>query len=161
MSAEDIQEAKKKGLRNGATVERRYKKKRCEPLNMRQPGMLWTYHLFQEFDYPFPLSNRLTMTKAVNDESQLKTQGIIKQKGALIYGTQDVYEFALTLTRHPQFPEQSKLDLFVWSDPGGIIAGWMVEEATKYIAPKYIEIMEQEAQKRARGQSGIEQHPPS
>ena len=32
---------------------------------------------------------------------------------------------------------------------GGFIAGWMVREATEFIAPQYMQILEEEGQKRA------------
>jgi hypothetical protein len=148
ISEENVIDAKKKGLRNGATVERRYKKEMCNPQDMSQPGKEWDYHLFQEIDYPFPLTDRWMLTKVVNDETESK-KGIYKQKGELIYGRQDVYEFALEAHPHPKYPDQTYFTMFIWSDPGGFIADWMIKEATKYIAPRFMEILDRESQKRA------------
>jgi hypothetical protein len=150
MSEEDVRESKKKGLRNGATVERKYKKKMCEPSKMRREGEIWTYYIFQEFDYPFPLTDRWVMAEGVNDETELN-EGRVSQTGRLIYGRQDIFEFKLALSSHPKYPEQTRLDLYIWSDPGGIIAGWMVKEATKYVAPRFMEILEHEGRKWVGG----------
>jgi hypothetical protein len=151
MSKEDAQESKKDGLRNGATVERRYKKRMCEPAQMRQIGEVWTYCIFQEFDYPFPLADRWIIATATNNEKDLK-KGMVAQTGKLIYGRQDIFEFRLALSKYPQYPNQTKLDIYVWSDPGGIIADWMVKKATETIAPKFVEILEREGRLRANTQ---------
>ncbi len=146
MSESDVAESKKKGLRNGNTVDRHYRKKKCQPAEMRQKGQVWNYHIYQEFDYPFPLADRWIMAKAHNDESGLKKKRV-RQKGELIYGRQDIYEFELSLSPAPKHPNQTILEMTVWTDPGGLIADWMIEQATKYVAPDWMEALEREGQR--------------
>lgn len=148
MNEANTLDAKKKGLRNGATVSRLYKKQKCNPPDMEQAGNVWDYYLFQEIDYPFPLSDRWMITKAENDETE-SAKGIYKQQGKLIYGRQDIYEFALEARPHPKYPNQTYFTMYIWSDPGGFLPDWMVKKATEYIAPRFMEILEREAQKRA------------
>ncbi len=146
MSEADVMQAKKDGLRNGRTVQRRYAGKKCKPIEARAEGKQWDYHVYQQFDYPFPLSDRWIMAKAMNDETKL-AQGKVTQTGKLIFGRQPTYEFKLTLSKAPGHPKQTKLDLYIWTDPGGIIADWMIKEATKYVAPKFMQVLEREGKK--------------
>ena len=88
------------------------------------------------------------ITRIINDESQIKKKSY-KQTGQLIYGRQDIYEFTITVSPYPEHPGQAKFDFYVWTDPGGFIADWMIREATELIAPEYMRILEEESQKRA------------
>ena len=136
MTEASVTDTQKKGLRNGATVDRLYKKGKCNPPDMRKAGEVWSYSLFQEIDYPFPLSDRWMITNAENDETQ-SAQGIFKQKGQLIYGRQDIYEFSLEASPHPKYPGQTYFKMYIWSDPGGFIPDWMIKQATKFIVSNH------------------------
>ncbi len=140
--------AKKKRLSNGATVDRLYKKDKCVASTLRQEGQKWGMHLFQELDYPFPLSDRWMITTITNDETQ-KGQKKYTQTGKLYYGRQDIYEFTIKVSPHPKNPSHAKFDFFVWTDPGGLIMDWMIEQATKYIAPEFMRVLEVESKKQA------------
>lgn len=152
ITEEHVLASKQDGLRNGATVKHRYAKKKCDPHVMRKPGEVWSYHIFQEFDYPFPVSDRWIMAETINDESNFK-KGVASQKGLLIYGRQKIYEFELTVESHPKYPGQTRLGLFIWTDPGGFIADWMIREATEIVAPKFMEVLEQQGRLKARGET--------
>lgn len=148
LEKEHVEESKQDKLRNGATIERRYHKKRCEPSAMRKRGSIWLYHLFQELDYPFPLSDRWMMMETSNDETGIH-KGTYKQHGKLLYGRQEIYEFSLIAQSHPKYANQTQLTVHIWTDPGGIIMDWMVKEAAEIIAPKYIEITEKKGREFA------------
>jgi len=147
ISSQDAQEAKRIKLLNGATVNKRYKEKRCDPYASRKRGETWTYFYFQEIDYPFPLADRWIISEVINDESKAAL-GIFHQKGQLLYGRQDIYEFELTFKPHPKNPKETQFEMYLWTDPGGFIADWMIKEAAEYIAPKYLEVMEIKTQER-------------
>ncbi len=147
---EQAQDAKAKKLRNGATVLRLYGKAKCNAPDLREVGKAWDYNLYQLLDYPFPLADRWMITKTHNDETR-KGQQIYEQTGKLIYGRQDIYEFTIKISPHPNNKKHSKFDFYVWTDPGGFIADWMIQEATKYIAPEFMRVLEIEAQKLVGG----------
>lgn len=147
IQAADTKEAQKQGLRNGFTVWKQYSSRACDPYAERKTGKKWSIYIFQEFDYPFPISDRWVIAKMNADESGMG-QGVFRQRGILVYGHQKVYEVSFVLKPHPKSPKETFFEMDVWIDPGGVIMDWMVKEAAEYIAPRYMEILEQEARKR-------------
>ncbi len=141
LQAADAKDVKRQKLRNGFTVEKNYKKNRCDPHELRTEGKKWQLHLFQEFDYPFPLANRWIVAEVNLDETK-KRQNRYHMSGRLLYGHQKIYEVDLFVKPHPKNKGETFFEMRVWIDPGGIIMDWMLKEATEYVAPKYMEVLE-------------------
>ncbi len=147
ISEENALIAKQKKLRNGATVKRLFYKKRCHPNELRIPGETWHYYWYQEFDYPFPLSDRWVISKVTVTE-ELGKKKRFELKGDLVYGRQSVYEFRLVLRPYSKIAHHTKTDLFVWTDPGGIIPDVLLVKGTRGGAHHYMKAFEKGSRRR-------------
>jgi hypothetical protein len=142
------QEIIKKKLLNASTVKKEYRSKRCDPLQIRQKDKKWAMHVYQQFDYPFPLADRWFIGNIHFDETGAKAKGEFKMKGELIYGRQKIYQVSFTFKPHPKNPQHTLVNGDLWMDPGGIIMGWMIRAASDVIIPEYIRKLNHESRLR-------------
>jgi len=152
LTEEQAQQAKKLGLRNAATVQRLFYKHRCHPLNERKPGQDWSFYWFQEFDYPFPLTNRWVISRVCVQEDN-NPEKRFELDSHLVYGRQDIYNFRLRLRSYPKIANQTQAELFVWTDPGGFIPDSLLKKATKGASKQYMRVMERGSRNRVPKQT--------
>ncbi len=146
LTEEQVDLAKRKGLRNAVTIKRLFYKERCNPRELREPGKTWHFYWFQEIDYPFPLTNRWVISHVTVREMGKKKFELTSH---LVYGRQSIYELRLKFAPHKEQPGQTYVEFFVWTDPGGFIPDILLKGAAKDASRRYMRAMEKGSRARA------------